>query len=83
LFRKPRPDSQAFKIGVAVKPNSTKDEIRKLEDGIYVARVRAEPREGKANEALVAALAEYFSVPSSAVKILHGETGRRKLVQIG
>jgi len=73
----------AFKIWVAVKPNSNKDEIQEIGDGTYLARVRAQPQEGKANTALVRALAIYFSVPNSAVKILRGETARRKLVEIG
>ena len=73
----------AFKIWVAVKPNSKKDEIQPIGDGTYSARVKAQPREGKANAALVDALAIYFSVPNSAVKILHGEAGRKKLIEIG
>jgi uncharacterized protein (TIGR00251 family) len=73
----------SLKIWVAVKPNSNKDEIQEIGDGTYLARVRARPREGKANAALVRALAIHFSVPNSAVKILRGETARRKLVQIG
>jgi len=68
---------------VTVKANAKKVEVRALDRGGYVATVKAQARAGKANQDLVAALAEYFSVPNSAVRILHGQTSRRKLIEIG
>jgi len=44
--------------------------------------VSAAPTDGKANRAVVVALAEAFGVPASAVTILRGETGRKKTVRI-
>ena len=44
--------------------------------------VHAPPREGKANKALIELLANYFSVPKASVKIIRGQTGRRKLIEI-
>ena len=51
-------------------------------EGEFTVSVRAAAREGKANQALIGALAAYFSVPKSCVKILRGETSRTKLVEI-
>jgi uncharacterized protein (TIGR00251 family) len=70
-------------IQVTVKPASKRDEVTKIGDGQYRASVRAPAHEGKANEALIALLAKHFSVRRSSVKILHGLTGRKKLLQIG
>ena len=42
--------------------------------------LQAPPVEGRANEALVAFLAEVFSLPRSTVTITQGQTGRSKLV---
>ncbi len=42
--------------------------------------LKAPPIEGRANEALIAFLAEFFGLTRSAVTIAHGETGRSKLV---
>jgi uncharacterized protein len=72
-----------FRISVTVKANAKKAEVRPLDRGGYVATVKAQALAGKANRALVAALAEYFRVPNSAVRIIHGQTSRRKLIEIG
>ncbi|TMI82806.1 MAG: DUF167 domain-containing protein, partial [Bacillati bacterium ANGP1] len=40
------------------------------------------PREGLANKAVVELLAEYFHVPRSRVRIIRGQAGRRKIVEI-
>jgi hypothetical protein len=41
--------------------------------------VQAPPVEGRANDALIAFLAELFSVPKSAVEIVSGELSRSKV----
>jgi uncharacterized protein (TIGR00251 family) len=41
--------------------------------------VHAPPLEGRANEALIAFLAETFSLPKSAVELKSGETSRSKV----
>jgi uncharacterized protein YggU (UPF0235/DUF167 family) len=38
---------------------------------------------GKANEEVVELLARYFSVPKSSVKLLGGQSSRKKLFEIG
>lgn len=73
----------AFKIWVTVKPQAIRQELKKNASGEYAASVRAPAREGKANEATIELLADYFSVPKSSVRIIRGQTSRRKLVEIG
>jgi len=41
--------------------------------------VHAPPIEGRANEALIAFLAETFGIPKSAVRVLSGELSRSKV----
>lgn len=72
-----------LRIWVTVKPQSKKEEMRKIAEAEYIAFVRAPAREGKANEATIELLADYFSVPKSSVRIIRGQTSRRKLVEIG
>jgi uncharacterized protein (TIGR00251 family) len=57
--------------------------IEAISETEYDVRVRAPAREGRANQALLEQLAEYFKVPKSTLRILRGEKGRRKLVRIG
>ncbi|MCZ6451834.1 MAG: DUF167 domain-containing protein [Deltaproteobacteria bacterium] len=72
----------AARIWVTVKPRAKTEGVRKTDDGQYIATVHAPPQEGKANKALIELLANYFSVPKSSVRIVRGQTGRRKLIEI-
>lgn len=69
------------KISVSVKPGSSKNLIEPAEQGLKVW-LRAQPEDGKANKALVCLLADHFGVSRKSVRILRGETGRTKLVEI-
>jgi len=71
-----------LKIWITVKPQAKRDEVKKLSDGEYAASVQAPAREGRANRALIELLAGHFSVPKSSVRIIRGETSRRKLIEI-
>lgn len=71
------------KFWITVKPQSKKSEVKKISEGEYAVSVNAPAREGKANEAVIQLLADHFSVPKSSVKIIRGQTARRKLIEIG
>jgi hypothetical protein len=55
----------------------------KISEREYQVSVQAAPVAGKANEAVVQLLANYFSVPKSSVKLLRGQSSRKKLFEIG
>ena len=69
-------------ICVKAKPGADKAEIEKLDELSYVVSVREPPVQGRANAAIIAALAEYFGVARSLVTIVSGWTSRQKIVQI-
>ena len=71
-----------MKLTIVVKPNARRTKVEKMTDGSYKILINAPATEGKANEAVIAALAEHFNVAKSAVQILHGAKGRKKLVEI-
>ena len=71
-----------MKITVKVKPNSKTASVEKTEELSYIVRVKAPAKEGKANEAVVEALSEYFDVPKSRISILRGQSGKNKVVDI-
>jgi len=70
-----------MKIQVKVKPNSRTEEVSQ-ESGSYIVRVKAPPREGKANLAVIKLLAEHFGVPKSQIRILSGFGGRNKVIEV-
>jgi hypothetical protein len=71
----------SLKIKIRVAPRSSRDEVVKTGDD-YLVRVKAQPKEGKANEAVIKLLAEYFEVTRSSVRITSGLSGRNKIVEI-
>jgi uncharacterized protein (TIGR00251 family) len=72
----------AMRIRVKVTPRAKRPGIEAAADGTLVVKVREPADDGRANVAVVAALAKHFSVPRRAVSIVHGHTNRRKLVEI-
>jgi len=74
--------SVATVIQVKVKPNSRISAFERAEGGTWLARLRAAPIDGKANEELIALIAEHFQCRKSAVSIKSGAAGRMKLVRI-
>jgi uncharacterized protein (TIGR00251 family) len=67
---------------VRVQPRASRDEIAGTLDGALKIRLRAPAVENRANEALAAFLADVLKRPKSAVRILSGEHGRNKRVEI-
>ena len=73
----------AQKIAVTVKPNAKKAEVTKLSDAEYRVAVQPPAQDGKANEAVIDLLADYFGIAKSAVKIIRGHSSRHKLLEVG
>ena len=72
----------SFKIAVRVSPRAKQEYVTRLADGNYRVAVHAPAQDGKANRALIEILALHFSVPKSAIRILRGQRGRQKLIEI-
>ncbi len=71
------------KIKVQAKAGAKENRVEDLGGGNYRVRVKAPPVEGKANEALVAVIAEYFDVPKRAVRLCSGQTSKQKIFEVG
>jgi uncharacterized protein (TIGR00251 family) len=65
-----------------VKPNSRVSSLVQSSDGTWQARVKAPPVDGKANEELIALIAEHFKCRKASVTIRAGASGRDKLVKV-
>jgi hypothetical protein len=71
-----------MKIYIKVKPKSKKEFVKKIDDTHYVVAVSEPPTEGKANNAVIEALAEFFQTPKSQIFIISGKSSRQKIVEI-
>jgi hypothetical protein len=71
-----------MKIFIKAKPNAKKEQVEKISENSFVVAVKEPPVQGRANSAIIAALAEYFKVPKSGVKIVFGFNSRQKVVEV-
>ncbi len=71
-----------MKISVKVKPNSNQEKIEKVNENCFLIWVKEKPQQGKANRAVIKALAEHFGIPQSAVVLLKGRSSREKFFKI-
>ena len=69
-------------IRVKVKPNSRVSTLERRSDGVWLARLKSPPVNGKANAELVALIAGHFGCHKADVSIRSGASGRMKLVRI-
>ncbi len=69
-------------LTVLVVPRSSQNKIIPLGDNVFKIKLTAPPVDGKANEALIKVLSEYFKVTKSKIKIVKGEKGRKKTIEI-
>lgn len=65
-----------------VQPNAKKNEILGEADGRLRLRIAAQAVENKANKALIAFVAEQLKLRPGRVRLISGETGRQKTVEI-
>lgn len=71
-----------MRISVKAKPNSREEKIEKISEEEFVVSVKEPPVQGRANEAIIRALAEYFGVSKFQVRIISGWTSRQKIVEV-
>ena len=74
-------------LTVRLTPKAGRDSVEGIErtaDGhpVLRVRVRAAPREGEANDALVRLIAKMLGVPARAVSLIAGQTSRIKRLKI-
>ena len=83
-----------MRILVKAKPRSKVEKVervgqptldlggKKTELVVYKVSVKEPPVDGRANEAVVKALAKYFDVAISNVRLVSSETSRQKIFEI-
>jgi hypothetical protein len=69
-------------LRVEVKPNARESSLTLRDDGVWFARLKAPPVDGKANAELLRLVAAHFRVPRASVLLKRGASARHKLLQI-
>lgn len=71
-----------MKILIKVKPNAKENKVEGIGKNQFLVKVKAPPKEDKANKEVIETLAEYFKVPKSQISILTGLKSKQKIVNI-
>jgi uncharacterized protein (TIGR00251 family) len=77
-----------MKLALKVTPGAKKNEVLGWEDDypqigrVLKVRIAAPPVEGKANKEIVLFLSKLLRVTKSSIEVVHGTSGRIKLVEI-
>jgi uncharacterized protein (TIGR00251 family) len=69
-------------LSVRLHPGAKKNAVTGLHAGAVKIALNAPPVDGKANEALIAFVAERLSIPRSRVALIAGTTSRSKTLRI-
>ena len=72
----------ASRISIYVQPRASKTMVDGMHDGCVKVRLAAPPVDGAANAALIEFVAERLSLAKSRVRIVSGQTSRRKVVEV-
>ncbi|HET9275210.1 MAG TPA: DUF167 family protein [Gemmatimonadales bacterium] len=70
------------RLRLHIQPRASRTELAGLHGDALKLRVSAPPVEGAANDAVIRFLAGRLGVPRSAVRIVSGASGRRKVLAV-
>jgi len=71
-----------MRIFIKAIPKAKEGRIEKIDESHYSVWVKEPPIKGKANQAVIKALAEYFKIAPSRVKIVAGYISKQKTIEI-
>lgn len=71
-----------MKIFVKAKPGAKEESLEKIDEINFVVAVKEPPKDGKANRAIVKALADYFNVAPSRLRLVSGFSSKQKVFEI-
>jgi uncharacterized protein (TIGR00251 family) len=69
-------------LKIRLHPGARKNAITGTHDGALKIALTAPPVDGKANEALIAFLADQLRIPKSRITLTSGQTSRQKTLEI-
>jgi uncharacterized protein (TIGR00251 family) len=69
-------------LPVKVHPGAGRSEIIGFTGGVLQIKIAAPPEKGKANQELIGFLSRKLDISKSSIRIVKGETGRNKLLDI-
>jgi uncharacterized protein len=69
-------------ISVKAKPAAREERVEKIDETNFVVSIKEPPVKGKANASIARALARYFKVSNSQVRLVTGFSSKQKVFEI-
>ncbi len=82
ILVKVRPSAKKELVERVGQPTLNFDGTKKEELDFYRVWVKEPAVDGKANEAVIQALAEHFKIPKALIKLKSGQTSRQKVFEV-
>lgn len=71
-----------MRLFVTVKTGAKKEKVEKLSENVFRVEVKELPVDGKANKAVVKALADYLGIAQSNLYIKSGHKSKKKIIEV-
>ena len=71
-----------MKLFIQVKTGARSEKVMALGNGKYKIEIKARPIEGRANEAVIAAISEFLKIPQARINIVRGLKSKNKVLEI-
>ena len=71
-----------MRINVKVKPKAKKEYVKEIGEREFEIAVSTPPEKGKANMAMIKAIAAHFNVSQADIMIVSGQTSKYKILEI-
>lgn len=82
IFVKAKTDAKTVFVKEIVEPISLFSDARQKSISVYVVSVKEPAVDGKANKAIINALADYFNTAPSLITLVSGATAKQKIFEI-
>ena len=69
-------------ITVTAKPKKKKEFVQQISPTHYIVSVKEPPQQGRANQAIIKALAQYFDISQSDLVFVTGQTSKIKIFDV-
>lgn len=71
-----------MKLFITAKPMAKEDRVEKIDAAHFTVSVREPPVEGRANRAIIKAMADFLGIAPSRLKIVSGYSSRSKVLEV-
>lgn len=71
-----------MRISVKAKPRSKQEYVKKTGDSSFTVAVTEVPEKGKANQAIIKALAEFLDIKPASIVLISGQASKQKIFEI-